>query len=175
MCGEVCECDDMTAFDSTWPSKLGPHGVPLPHSRHVSALQWCVYALESCDAVINAWPRRAGTTARLPHDLRQQMWHVYKLLFRVYAHIFDRHIDDLAAFGAQVELSLHLTFRDLMRMIYHFRLVRPTQLEVLHERLVYLRDNFDRADKWLGWREDNRKHFDYAALPLHMPEEDLLL
>ncbi|MES1907837.1 MAG: hypothetical protein MHM6MM_000877 [Cercozoa sp. M6MM] len=139
-------CPDMTAgprFQYRWAD-----GVKVKRPISVSAPEYIDLMFGWVDEIISnpdIFPVEEG--ASFPSSFKKIVKHIFKRLFRMYAHIYYSHFEEVRSIGA--EAHLNTCFKHLIYFILEFDLVDPKELVPLHKlikRLVPSTTIFDRMD-----------------------------
>jgi len=98
----------------------------LPAPEYVDALMnWAQSLLDD----ENTFPNKIGVP--FPKNFRDTVKTIVRRLFRVYAHIYSNHFDQICALG--IEAHLNTSYRHFFLFIHEFDLVDKKELSPLDE------------------------------------------
>lgn len=74
--------------------------------------------------------------APFPKDFLSRVKKIFQRLFRVYAHVYHSHFDEIVAMGA--EAHLNTCFKHFIYFVYEFQLVEKEELNPLKSHIAAL-------------------------------------
>jgi len=125
------ECPIMSAgprFEYLWedPAKKDRKAVKLPAPEYVDALMnWAQGLLDD----ENVFPNKIGVP--FPRNFKETVKTIVRRLFRVYAHLYSNHFDQIVALG--IEAHLNTSYRHFFLFINEFDLVEKKELAPLED------------------------------------------
>jgi MOB kinase activator 1 len=106
--------------------------VRFPTPTEMSAPKYVDHLMEWAESQINddsLFPLTPGT--EFPRDFKKRISTIFRRFFRVYGHIYHRHLDDIITLSA--DQHLHTCFKHFALFCLEFNLVPPVELEPLQD------------------------------------------
>jgi len=137
---EVCtasKCPTMNAgheYEYLWRNKKDKN---YKKPTAVSAPQYISLLMDWIESYVNdetVFPKDANTP--FPKDFLKIVKDIFKRLFRVYAHMFCAHLNDVKKLGEHAHLNT--SFKHFMYFVFEFDLISGSELAPLREVIVEL-------------------------------------
>lgn len=103
-----------------------------------TALEWIDSQLDDADVFP---PENAGYGPRFRPTVRK----IFKLFFRIYAHLYHSHFNDFVALES--ETHLNDSFRHFIFFVKEFRLLNNTELPPLQQLISFLEEQSDAQER----------------------------
>jgi MOB kinase activator 1 len=136
-CCTATSCPTMNAgpeYEYLWRDKKNPE---YKKPKQVPAKQYIDLLMDWVEQTVNdqsIFP--SDSDKPFPKDFLKIVKDVFKRLFRVYAHMFCHHLDDITKLGEIAHLNT--SFKHFMYFVFEFDLVPPEELCPLREVIVSL-------------------------------------
>lgn len=126
-------CPTMSAGPSTEYQWIDVDGAPIKYNarQYVNHLMnW----VEQCLNDERLFPTKCESS--FPDNFYRECKIIFKRLFRVYAHVYHNHIDQVKSYGGDAHMNT--SFRQFIYFIKEFRLVEDRELEPLMDHIKKL-------------------------------------
>lgn len=122
-----CHCPEMTAgpkFKYFWADGKSKQPVMLPANEYITnVMMWTE------EYINNEKYFPCDENASYPKDFLSVIQNIFKRLFRIYAHIYHHHLNDLKEINA--EAFLNTSFKTFIYFAKEFKLIPNDQLAPL--------------------------------------------
>eukprot|EP00761_Pharyngomonas_kirbyi_P014729 gb/GECH01014759.1/.p1 GENE.gb/GECH01014759.1/~~gb/GECH01014759.1/.p1 ORF type:complete len:222 (+),score=27.94 gb/GECH01014759.1/:1-666(+) len=130
-------CPKMTAgsYEYLWKDgKRYKRATSIPAKEYVSLLMDWIDATISDETI---FPSKDDLV--FPKDFQKTCKNLYKRLFRVYAHMYYSHYEQIK--DLEIEAHFNTSFKHFMLFVFEFELVDRKELQVLKEVIIELCGN----------------------------------